>query len=125
MNACGLPYIKGFPGGSDNKASVCNAGDPGSIPGLRRSPGEGNGNPLKFYCLENSIDGGAWWATIHGVARSRTQLSDFTFKKIRDCKRTFHGKMSTLKYRNGMDLTEAEDIKRSGNNTHKNYTKRF
>ena len=50
----------GFPGGSDDKASVCNAGDLGSIPGLERSPGEGSGNPLQYSCLENSMDGGAW-----------------------------------------------------------------
>ena len=49
-----------FPGGSDGKASVYNVGDPGSIPGLGRSPGEGNGNPLQYYCLENSMDRGAW-----------------------------------------------------------------
>ena len=54
-------YIKqGFPGGSDSKASVYNAGDPDSVPGLRRSPGEGNDNPLQYYCLENSMDRGAW-----------------------------------------------------------------
>ena len=67
-----------FPGGSDGKASAHNAGDPGSIPGLGRSPGEGNGNPLQYSCLENSMDGGAWWATVHGVTKSRTWLSDFT-----------------------------------------------
>ena len=50
---------KGFPGGSDSKASACNAGDPGSIPGSGRSPGEGNGNPLQHSCLENPMDGGA------------------------------------------------------------------
>ena len=49
-----------FPGGSDGKASSCSAGDPGSIPGLGRSPGEGNGNPLQYSCLENSMDRGAW-----------------------------------------------------------------
>ena len=49
-----------FPGGSDGKASVYNVGDPGSIPGSGRSPGEGNGNPLQYYCLENSMDRGAW-----------------------------------------------------------------
>ena len=53
--------------------------DPSSIPGLGRSPGEGNGNPLQYSCLENPMDGGAWWATVHGVAKSRTRLSDFTF----------------------------------------------
>ena len=51
---------KDFPGGSDGKASVYNEGDPGSIPGLGRSPGEGNGNPLQYYCLENPMDRGAW-----------------------------------------------------------------
>ena len=68
-----------FPGGSDGKASAYNAGDLGSIPGLGRSPGEGNGNPLQYSCLENSMDRGAWWAIVHGVAKSRTRLSDFTF----------------------------------------------
>ena len=62
----------GFPGGSEIKASACNEGDMGSIPGSGRSPGEENGNPLKYSRLENPIDGGAWWATVHGVAKSRT-----------------------------------------------------
>ena len=64
----------GFPGGSDSKESVCNVGAPGSIPGLGRSPGEGNGNPLQYSCLENPMDRGAWWATVHGVAKSQTGL---------------------------------------------------
>ena len=68
-----------FPGGSDGKASVYNAGDPGLIPGLGRSLGEGNGNPLESYCLENPMDRGAWSATVHGVVKSWTRLSDFTF----------------------------------------------
>ena len=68
----------GFPGGSEVKASACNAGDLVSIPGLGRSSGEGNGNPLQYSCLENPMDGGAWWATVHGVAKSRIQLSNFT-----------------------------------------------
>ena len=72
----GLP-CRGFPGGSDGKASGFNVGDPGSIPGSGRSPGKGNGNPLQYSCLENSMDGGAWWATVHGVAKSRTRLSNF------------------------------------------------
>ena len=54
------------------KESACNVGDLGSIPGSGRSPGEGNGNPLQYSCLENSMDGGAWWATVHGVAKSQT-----------------------------------------------------
>ena len=64
----------GFPGGSEVKASACNAGDLGSIPVLGRSPGEGNGNPLQYSCLENPMDREAWWATVHGVAKNRTQL---------------------------------------------------
>ena len=65
--------------GSDRKASACSAGDPGSIPGSGRSPGEGNGNPLQYSWLENPVNGGAWWAIVHGVTKSRTRLSDFTF----------------------------------------------
>ena len=64
-----------FPSGSEVKASACNAGDLGS----GRSPGEGNGNPLQYSCLENPMDGGAWWATVLGVAKSQTRLSNFTF----------------------------------------------
>ena len=60
----------GLPGGSDGKESACNAGDPGLIPGLRRSLGEGNGNPLQYSCLENPRDRRAWWATAHAVAES-------------------------------------------------------
>ena len=60
------------PGGSEVKVSACNVGDPGSIPGSGRSPGEGNDNPLQYSCLENPMGGGAWWATVHGVAKSRT-----------------------------------------------------
>ena len=62
----------GFPGGSEVKASACNVGDLGSIPGSGRSPGEGNGNPLQYACLGNPMDGGAWWATVHGVTKSWT-----------------------------------------------------
>ena len=64
---------------SDSKAPVYNAGDPGSIPGSGRSTGEGNGNPLQYYCLENPMNRGAWLATVHGVTKSRTRLSDLTF----------------------------------------------
>ena len=69
----------GLPGGSDGKAFACNSGDLGSIPGLGRSPGEGNGNPLQYPCLENPIDREAWEAIVHRVAKSQTWLSDFTF----------------------------------------------
>ena len=60
----------GFPGDSDSKESACSTGDLGSIPGLGRYPREGNGNPLQYSCLENPMDGGAWQATVHGVAMS-------------------------------------------------------
>ena len=69
--------LAGFPGSSDGKASAYNAGGLGSIPGSGRSPGERNGNPLQYSCLENPMDQGAWWATVHRVAKSRTRLSDF------------------------------------------------
>ena len=67
---------KNFPGGSDGKESACNVEDQGSIPGSGRSPGEGNGNPLQYSCLKNSIDRGAWWATVHGVTKSWTPMSN-------------------------------------------------
>ena len=71
---------EGFPGGSNGKESACNVGDPvqdlDSVPGFGRSPGGGHSNPLHCSCLENPMDKGAWWATVHGVAKSWTQLSD-------------------------------------------------
>ena len=80
---CSVPLLLrssfGFPGGSEVKASACSAGDLGSIPASGRFPWEGNGNPLQYSCLENPMDGGAWWATVHRVSKSRTPLSDFTF----------------------------------------------
>ena len=59
---------KGFPGNSDSKESACNAGDPGLVPEWGRSPGEGNGCPLQYSCLDNSMDRGGWWAIVHGIA---------------------------------------------------------
>ena len=67
-------YFLGFPGGSVGRESTCNVGDLGSVPGLGRSPGEGNGNPLQYSRLENSMDRGTWRATVHGV----TKESDMT-----------------------------------------------
>ena len=61
--------IEGFPGGSVVKNLPANAEDVDSIPGSGRSPGEGNGNPIKYSCLGNPMDRGAWWATVHGVAK--------------------------------------------------------
>ena len=64
------PVFLGFPGGSAGKESTCNSRDLGSIPGLERSPGEGNGNPLQYSCLDKSMDRRIWWAIVHGVAKS-------------------------------------------------------
>ena len=65
-----------FLGGSDGKESACNAGDLGSVPGSGKSPGEGNGYPFQYSCLESSMDRGAWQAIVHGVIKSRMRLSD-------------------------------------------------
>ena len=67
--------MKDFPAGLEDKASACNAEDLGLIPGLGRSPGGGNGNPLQYSCLGNPMDRGALWATVHGVTKSGTGLS--------------------------------------------------
>ena len=75
LRACKV-RVWGFPGGSVVMNPFANAGDLGSILGLGRSPGEGSGNPLQYSCLENPMDRGAWQSTVHGVAKSRAQLSD-------------------------------------------------
>ena len=67
--------VMGFPCGSDSKESACNTGDLGSGPGSGRSPGQGNGNPLQYSCLENFMDSGAWWAIEHGLVKSQTRLT--------------------------------------------------
>ena len=72
QNVCAHTQITGLPWGSDGKESACIPGDPGSIPESGRSPGEGNGNSLQYFWLENPMDGGAWWATVHGVTKSWT-----------------------------------------------------
>ena len=71
LNICRRSFEGGFPCSSVGKESARSAEDPGSIPGLRRSPGEGNGDPLQYPCLENFMDRGAWWAAVHGVAKPR------------------------------------------------------
>ena len=68
----------GFPNGSDSQESACNAEDPDWIPGLGRSPGGEHGNPLQYSCLENPMDRGAWWATVHGVAKSQKGLKQLS-----------------------------------------------
>ena len=71
-----FPISSGFPGGSDDKKSACNVGDPGLIPGWGRSSGEWNVKPVQYSCLGNSMDRGTWRATARGVSKSQTQLSD-------------------------------------------------
>ena len=80
-----LSIFRGFPGSSDGKESACGAGDPCSAPWLEKSLGEGNGNQLQYSCLENPMDEGAWQVTVHGVAKSWAQLSDFTFTCSLSC----------------------------------------
>ena len=80
-----LQLQKGFPGYRDGKESAHNVGDPVSVPGLRRSSGEGNGNPLQYSCLENCMDRGAWRATVHRVTKSQTQLSVQVFDEFQRC----------------------------------------
>ena len=69
-------FPESFPGGSNGKETAFNAREPGSIPGSARSPGEGNGNPLQYSCLENPMDRKAWRAPVHGVTENQAQLSD-------------------------------------------------
>ena len=82
---CLFRMYQGFPGGLSGKESAFQAGDSGSIHGSERSPGEGNGYPLQCSCLENPTDRGAWWVTVHGVAKSWTRLSDHTTTVRREC----------------------------------------
>ena len=95
------------PGGSDGKASICIAVDLGSIPGLGRSPGEGNFNILQYSCLENPMDRGAWWATVHGVAKSQTWLNDFTFFSFNLGRPTRTSKRNTKKKKTNKKKTDA------------------
>ena len=105
-----------FPGGSVVKNLPANAGDAGLIPGSRRSPGEGNGDPLQYSWLENSMDRRAWWATVHRVAKSRTQLSTahaMIMQKISDSRGTKESVVvAYVEYKSVMQLfTVQEKIK--------------
>ena len=73
-----ISFNTGFPVSSAGKESTCSSGDQGAIPGLGRSPGGGRGNPTQYACLEDSMDRGAWWATVHGVTKRLTELSDLS-----------------------------------------------
>ena len=90
-----LMYYVGFSGGSDGKASACNVGDPGSILGSGKSPGEENVYSLQYSCLGNSIDRGAWWATVPGVAKSQTRLSVWACMHARKQEKNFFFKESS------------------------------
>ena len=79
INLVQTSFLRGFPGGLDGEESIYNAGNLGSISGSGRSPGEGNGYPFQYSCLENPIDTGDWRARVHGVLKSQTLLSDFFF----------------------------------------------
>ena len=92
----------GFPGGSEGKESACNASDPGSIPGLGRSTGEGNGNPLYYSCLKNSRDRGVWQTAVHGVTKSQMLLTLFTF--------TFHAGIIEPSLLRGMRIQRHDDV---------------
>ena len=71
-----LPWALSFPCGSDGKESACNVGDPGLMPGSGKSLGEGHGNPLQYPCLENPMDGGAWWATYNPLSRKESDTTE-------------------------------------------------
>ena len=98
----------GFPSGPDSKESACYAGDLGSAPALGRSPGEGNGNPLQYSCLENSLDRGTWQVTVHGVTQRWIQLSDWqTHEESSLGRRNNHWKRAeeiTLKAHTGLGV---------------------
>ena len=90
---------EGFPGGSDGKESAYNAGDLGLTPGSGRSSGEGNGNPFPYSLLENSMNRGAWWAPVHGIAESdMTEQLTLHFKQF--CKDPLTSQMQTIVFRN-------------------------
>ena len=86
MVSVSLPLLSVFLGGSVGKEPACNGGDSGAILGSGRSPGEGNGKLLQYSCLENSMDRRVWWAAVHGVTKSQTQLSDQHFSLSHDNK---------------------------------------
>ena len=104
---------EGFEGG-EVKASASNAGDPASIPGSGRPPGEGNGNPLQYSCLENPMDRGTWLATVHGVAKSWTRLSNFTFTLSHKSGDLINGISALIKetHRAALTLLPCEDTMR-------------
>ena len=100
----------GFPGGSEVKASACDAGDLGLIPGSGQSPGEGHDNPLQYSCLENSTDRGAWLAIVYRVTKSQTRLSDHHFH--------FHMHARVLSHFSSVHLFDPLDCSLSGSSVH-------
>ena len=102
----------GFPGGLDSKASICNAGDPGLIPGSRRSPREGNGSPLQYPCLENPMNGGSWQAIVHGVTKSRTRLNNITSCQMKREKMEVRTNFTSLGSKITADGDQSNEIKK-------------
>ena len=100
MDRLPTPVFLGLPCGSADKESACNVGDVGSIPGLGRSPGEGNCYPLQYPSLEKSTGRGTWQATAHGVTKSQTQLSDFDIGQLGVYDRFVHEVLSITQKRN-------------------------
>ena len=86
----------GFPGGSDGKDAACDAGNPGSIPGSGKSPGQANGNPLQYSCLENPMDRGAWRATVHRVEKNQTRLKQLGMHAEKEVAPATEGKQPRL-----------------------------
>ena len=132
LNGHGFGWTPGV-GGSEVKASACNVVDLGSIPGLGRSPGEGNGNSLQYSCLVNSMDGGPWWATVHGVTKSQTRLSNFTslhfFRALVMDREAWHAAVlrvakSRTRLRDWTELNYAEDNdrKKKDRTTHSSFS---
>ena len=95
MSRVGAVIVLESPGGSNGKESTCNAGDLGSIPGSGRSPRGGNGNPLQYSCLEDSMDRGAWQTAVHRIAKSQTRLGDYTFTLL--CIKYYKSSIDDLK----------------------------
>ena len=87
-----------FPGGSDGKESACNAGDLGLIPELGRSLGGGHGHPVQYSCLESLMDRGAWWVTVHGVAKGQTQLSNLAQHSAHETYHIFYAVISAAQH---------------------------
>ena len=104
----------GFPGVSDGKESACSAGDLGLISGSRRSPGEGNGNPLQHSCLENPMDRGAWWAAVYGVTHTYKHIQYAYFQAFKQTKTPYYSyyliALFPFSFKNNVDIFTTQDL---------------